>query len=1635
MAMRVKSRYEIKEVIARGGMGVVYKAYDRVMKRSVALKTLLDLTDPRAAQLFQKECEDLAGLIHPNIIEIFDVGQLEDEGGTKPYLVMPLLPGVTLEKLIRTSSSRLNPERCMDIFCQTCRGLHAAHERGLIHRDLKPSNIFVMEDDSVKIIDFGVAHRVDTSHTIGRKGTLIYMSPEQIEMKGLTAASDIFSAAVVFYETLTRCRPFERPTEGEVAEAILHYIPPPVHELNPEIALPLSQTIHKATAKNPLQRFRSAREFSDILQKAFRGEQIEIFNPARIRPRLERAREAFNKKDYDFAGEIVAELESEGHLDKDISELRGSIEHRIIQRRTSQLIETARSRVEEREYQIAFQKIDEALQLDPKNTEALALKARIETKRTDQDVDGWLAIARTHVENRAFDPAREALKRILELRPREAKATQLLSEVERMEQIYLRSREEKERLYDAAVQAERNGDISSALSKLERVLEIDKRAPDTARTAAYQRFYDKIRSEHDSVKNAWNEAKRLLDDGRFAQALAICNEKLAKHPLDTSFKALKVGIEEKQRQFISARIAETDRRVEAEPDLERRVNILEEAVADNPGEVHFERALQNARDKCDMVSTIVSRARTYEENEQFTEAIAQWEILQSIYPRFPGLPVEMERLNRRRDKSRRQEAKARWVEQIDQMLASGDYERALELNHMAQEEFPADQELIQLERLAQQELDRHERAQSLLETGRTACERGEFETGLAALREAFDLDGSNNQVRDLLLETLVEQGRRLLDSDPSRAGDLLSQAIEIEPGHALAKSLSRLLAEQRRTEDIDAIINKARELQAEGRAREAREAVSGALKSYPGENRLLQLQSSLRRTLQDLRRRDLENVRRLDRELDNTSDMGADRREQYERRLDRYVTEYADDDEVKGVVHSARRRLETALAGRDRVHALAPGENNQAAIAVPDEREAAADEHEQRGPAVGEPLKIKVKKPRFPHRLRTVWTQFVPPEKTPRLRSGSRRYGIVIGSALAVAATIGIAMWLPRRPVKPGQPMKPSPVQVAISARPNGAEISIDGKHIASSAGLKLSESLGPHTIEASKPGYRTLSQRFEVSPNKPLQLNLTLLPENPLLRIVGSCNVFLDSDPPEEVRDGQPQLPLTPGDHTVRIEMNRASHMSFKVHVDPDGLPVISDITAREMTPLLVSNFGSATKIYSSSPAGVPVRIGDRLLGTLTSTGLDLADSPEGATEILVGDGKDAKKRTIETGPWRTVTAQLEADPNIGTLVVTANQDGATVVLLLNGNEYRRGEIKDGKAIFANARARSFVVHVTKDGFERPADQTVTLTKGQTQTVAFDLTRGVGAASLRIHAVPGVYVSIDGGAPIATNPDGEVIIKESSPGNHDIEVHGRRYKPWHGSVNVGNGENAEVKVPELQLAPGTVNLKRFPPESVITYMKVGEQNPQTVNTGQLTLPAGEYEFSANAGPDYVTSKKNVAVKPGEEGSLDLTLSRVSLTGDPMDRLWGSGVWHLESPNGWYLLRRADAFLGRNGPADVQFQALLSEGGFARKRRLIWVTNFVEGGSGEIRYDLTENRITVTVDKHGQRIKVLSAPVTKETDYSVHLECRPDHIVVKIGGDTVGVVPQDALAGLSAGKFGFVGNKEVRVVNFHWDQK
>src|SRR5262249_26306886 len=155
----------------------------------------------------------------------------------------------------------------------------------------------------------GVAHSIDArSRSTGfQKGTLLYMAPEQVLFKPVSPQSDIFSLGIVCYEVLTRRQPFRGATEEELVHAILKYIPPPASDINPAVTRVISRVIHKAMAKQPWNRFDSAREFGETLQKALRNEPIELFDPARIQPRIQRAAKALENGDYQFAAEIVSE--------------------------------------------------------------------------------------------------------------------------------------------------------------------------------------------------------------------------------------------------------------------------------------------------------------------------------------------------------------------------------------------------------------------------------------------------------------------------------------------------------------------------------------------------------------------------------------------------------------------------------------------------------------------------------------------------------------------------------------------------------------------------------------------------------------------------------------------------------------------------------------------------------------------------------------------------------------------------------------------------------------------------------------------------------------------------------------------------------------------------------------------------------------------------------------------------------------------------------------------------------------------------------------------------------------------------------------------------------------------------------
>ncbi|MFJ4344279.1 serine/threonine-protein kinase [Pseudomonas sp. NPDC089401] len=260
-------RYRIDGVLGKGAMGTVYKAYDPLIARVVALKTIRkDLPDDypqqQLASRFLHEARAAGRLSHPNIVAVHDYA----EDGGIAFIAMEFADGVGLDQLLRQRLPCHLP-KVLGWMRQLLLALHHAHCREVVHRDLKPANLIITAGGQLKLIDFGVA-RIDcalATHADSVIGTPCYMSPEQCRGEAVDGRSDLFSAGIVFYQLLTGERPFSGST-AKVTQQILTHPPRRPSDLDPSLDARFDRLISRALAKHPDERFASALEFLAVLQ-------------------------------------------------------------------------------------------------------------------------------------------------------------------------------------------------------------------------------------------------------------------------------------------------------------------------------------------------------------------------------------------------------------------------------------------------------------------------------------------------------------------------------------------------------------------------------------------------------------------------------------------------------------------------------------------------------------------------------------------------------------------------------------------------------------------------------------------------------------------------------------------------------------------------------------------------------------------------------------------------------------------------------------------------------------------------------------------------------------------------------------------------------------------------------------------------------------------------------------------------------------------------------------------------------------------------------------------------------------------------------------------------------------------------
>lgn len=1528
MPKKTKSRYELREKLGEGGMGVVWRAFDSALNTDVALKLLLDIHDPVALRLFYEECHKQSSLAHPNIVEVRDVGVFDEDGKNQPYLVMPLLRGKTLSALMRASAQPLATERCVDILTQTCRGLQAAHDFGLLHRDIKPSNIFVLEDDSVKIIDFGVAHRLDVSRTMSRKGTLLYMSPEQLSMQPLSRASDVFSLATVGYEVLTRRQPFLAATEEGVSEAIRTLHPPPASSINAQVSVTLGQVLLKAMAKDAQHRFASMKEFAEYLRRAQFDESFTVFDPEKFTPRLEKASSAFEAGHLEAAQELVNELKSEGYLTADLEQLAAAVEAASRRQSINRMLASARARMQDGEFRLALQRVHEALQLEPRQQEALVLQHDIEARRAEADTADWLRVGQQHLEKFSFSHARQAAQRILEHRPGDERALSLLGRIERRESEVNHIRQSKQEAFAAVLEAEKRNELTSALSKMKQVLELERQAPDAkspGQLATYESLYNRLHSEHEAIEASYAEAKRALDEDRFVEASAVCDKFLDRFPQHTLFKALKFDIEQRWRRSISMRLIEVEERVESETDLEQRVLLLEATVAESPEIPEFARLLEGAREKRDLVHGIVQRARELEGRELYGEALVQWETLRTIFPAFPGLAYQIENVRLRRQLVERMSRKNRWIMQITDSLEQADFEQGLRLLSPAVEEFPEDTEFKELRAEIHRQRNLANQAEQLIREANACLRDEEFTRGLGLLRTAYELGSKVKRAKTELIDGLL-RAARAQQNEAALAAPLLQEILHLDPGNHAATGLLRFLDDQAEYQQVEDLLAQARQLRAGNDLNAAIQLLQQGCEAHPRSNRLRQVLREMGASRNELRTRELEVVRRRRLEADTLE--SAPSIHGHLASVESIAERYGDDEEFQSERRILRERLQTIVAT------------------------ASEPEHS----AVPEPAEAP------------------PPAPAASMRWPKYLWWTVAAAVLLVAGLVAAALW--KRPA--GLTQKPasvlpsaSPVAFAVTST-RGATIRADGNTVGNAnPDLQLKLLPGKHLLQASLAGYADRSETVTAQPGTPGSIDMQLPPLAETLEFDGDGTLAVDRQPPVPLASGQVRLPLADGQHQLRwagksAGRKGAGRLDVRVNVQngqpalPEGVMTLSGAAAA----LLASTAAGHTRVYANT--AMPLTVDGQNKGAVSATGrmLDLAP---GIHMLRVGSGPAAVTGSIEVGEGSALLIAVSGAIRPGALSIATNVDGASIKLMHGSTVVWEGVSTDGKVEFTDVPPGAYLLAASAPDADAPEPQQMQLSSGRVTKISLTFKKTEATGSLHIHTAPGAAVSLDGKDAGVAAADGSLVLTGVTAGSHHLDArNGSQQVTASIAMPAQAGASQKVELP-LSAPVGDVTLQLSPADSTVTIYRASGEMVPTMGT-HLSLPEGRYHFIARA-PGYTDRAEAFDVASGPAATVDLTLSPITLQqAVPTLAGWEPNEWTLDAKNHTLTHSGTDvAFYSANPDVGKYlFAGNVGHGFLLTRPKIQWVVGYHDP-ENYLQFQLDRSSLELTVVNAGKK--------------------------------------------------------------------
>ena len=735
-------KYDVIDTIGRGGMGVVYLAKDPYLDRLVAIK-MMNIEVHESGEFlkrFEQEAKATASLQHPNIVTVYELG--EHQG--RPFLVMPYLEGNSLEVLLRAHHSLTLLEK-LNIIIEVCQGLSYAHQHGIIHRDIKPANIMVLNDGSVKIVDFGIARLGDHSMTRTGQivGSLYYMPPEQIREQGVDTRADIYATGVVLYQLLPYALPFEGDSTVSTLAKIISDEPPPFRQFGISCPPELETITLKALAKNRDQRFASAEALAASLaevQDRLKRESIaEYLSKAEL---LQQSDELAQAQEY--LAKILKLDRQHTAAARLLSTIRTKLQVQLSAERVRQLKEQAEEAYRRSDYDASIAFINQAIDLD-KDPSLQTLKTEVEKAKGDSELVRK-AIARAEAAQRSgdLDAAKSAIDAVVSLRPNDSNIKALRRAITR--DLEERERQKKvETLLDEARKYMAERKFTSALDFLREAQNLDPSAPQL------RILLDRLASEHQREKRRKEleqlnrDVQEALDRDDYKAASMVAAEALLKFPNEATLRRLKELADTQielavQKEFVRNETATAQQLLDA-GHTHRALETVESALKKVPENARLESLrtmllgrIAKDRDEADK-STCLRQANEAIGIGRYGDAI---QLLEAARLRFTDSAELDELLHFAREqdtKAQRQASVDHALRRAQKLLAEQHFEEAVQLLRRAVEQYPSED----LDLLLKQAVDQRD---TFAQDIRAAITKGTALMNEGAIADAKEFLGS-----------------------------------------------------------------------------------------------------------------------------------------------------------------------------------------------------------------------------------------------------------------------------------------------------------------------------------------------------------------------------------------------------------------------------------------------------------------------------------------------------------------------------------------------------------------------------------------------------------------------------------------------------------------------------------------------------------------------------------------------------------------------------------------------------------------------------------------------------------------------------------------------------------------------------